>query len=95
MTKGTNSAGTVASGRDLRAMLRTARWWLRTGGRFVAPRAPAANERDADRRAVGRRVRVAPDVRNGTRLGIWVRELNTAADRIAVCSLEKKLSRRP
>jgi hypothetical protein len=95
MTKGTYSAGTAASGRDLRAMLRTARWWLRTGGRLAAPRVPAANERDVERRAVGRRVRVALEVRSGTRLGIWVRELNTAADRIAVCSLEKKLSRRP
>jgi hypothetical protein len=42
-----------------------------------------------------RSLRGAPDVRIEMREGIRYREENTAADRIAVCSLEKLLSRRP
>jgi hypothetical protein len=47
------------------------------------------------RRAACRTLRGAPDVRIEAREGIRYREENTAADRIAVCSLEKLLSRRP
>jgi hypothetical protein len=76
-------------------MVRTDRPWLRTGGRRPAPRSPATNARDADRRGVVRRVKAGLEVRNGVRLGILCLGWNTAADRIAVCSLEKELSRRP
>jgi hypothetical protein len=38
---------------------------------------------------------MAPVARTVMREGIRYREWNTAADRIAVCSLEKLLSRRP
>jgi hypothetical protein len=47
------------------------------------------------RRAALRVPRAASDVRIEMREGIRYREENTAADRIAVCSLEKLLSRRP
>jgi len=40
-------------------------------------------------------MRAPLDERIDMRLGIRYREENTAADRIAVCSLEKLLSRRP
>jgi len=40
-------------------------------------------------------LRVALVARTFMRMGIRYREWNTAADRIAVCSLEKLLSRRP
>ena len=95
MTKGTKPAAGAATGRDRRAMVRKERPRLRTGSRRPAPRSPAINARDADRRSAGRRVNAGPDVRNGVRLGILCLGWNTAADRIAVCSLEKKLSRRP
>jgi hypothetical protein len=95
MTKGVKSAAATAVGRNLRAMVRTPWHLLRTGGRRPAPRSPATNAREADRRAVMRRVRVGMVVRNGARRCILCLGWNTAADRIAVCSLEKKLSRRP
>jgi hypothetical protein len=76
-------------------MVRNERPLLRVESRRPTPRSPATCVRDADRRSVVRRVNAGPDVRNGVRLGILCLGWNTAADRIAVCSLEKKLSRRP
>jgi hypothetical protein len=58
-------------------------------------RPPDSLARAFARRAAWRTLRAAPDVRIVMREGIRYREGNTAADRIAVCSLEKLLSRRP
>jgi hypothetical protein len=58
-------------------------------------REPVATPRVIARRSEWLVVREPPAARAGRRLGIRYRLENTAADRIAVCSLEKKLSRRP
>jgi len=51
--------------------------------------------REAGRRAPHRRDSKPVTVRALPRRFVRYREVNTAADRIAVCSLEKVLSRRP
>jgi len=72
----------------MRSPARIARLW-------GAMRPPASTPRTFARRAACRALRVAPVARTVVREGIRYREWNTAADRIAVCSLEKLLSRRP
>ena len=67
----------------------------RTALRYAAMQAPGLPWRALVRRAAWRSQRAARDVRIEMREGIRYREENTAADRIAVCSLEKLLSRRP
>jgi len=89
------SESAAAGGRDLRVTWRPARMTLRAGARRDATRLAAAVRRDAGRRDVVRRVRTALELRDEMRFGIWHLERITAADRIAVCSLEKRLSRRP
>jgi hypothetical protein len=58
-------------------------------------RPPASAPRAFARRAAFRALRVAHVARIAMRERMRYREGNTAADRIAVCSLEKLLSRRP
>jgi hypothetical protein len=58
-------------------------------------RPPESAPRAINHRAAWRTLRATPDLRIVMRLRIRFREGNTAADRIAVCSLEKLLSRRP
>jgi hypothetical protein len=67
----------------------------RTAHRCGKTRPPESAPRAIRRRTAWRALRAAPDVRIAMREGIRYREGNTAADRIAVCSLEKLLSRRP
>jgi hypothetical protein len=89
-----NSSRDSMTGRLRRGAARAMRV-QRTALRYAAMRPPASPWRAVARRAAGRRLREAPDVRTEMREGIRYREENTAADRIAVCSLEKLLSRRP
>jgi hypothetical protein len=72
MTEGTKSAAATAAGRDLRAMVRAPWHLLRTGGRRPAPRSPATNTRDADRRVVMRRLSAGTAVRKGVGRGMFV-----------------------
>jgi hypothetical protein len=82
------------AGRNLRGALRAIRS-ARAAWRRDAMRPPASAPRAFARRAACRALRVALVARTFMRMGIRYREWNTAADRIAVCSLEKLLSRRP
>ena len=90
MTNGTKSAAGTGVGRERRAIARKARLLLRTTGRWPAPRSLASNARDAVRRAAGWRAKAGREARNGVCLGMLCVGLDTAADRIAVCSLEKE-----
>jgi len=75
--------------------MRILRWsTLRRTGR-LRERSTDAAFRGGVRRALGRRVPALPAKPGRVRAGIRLREEVTAADRIAVCSLEKRLSRRP
>jgi len=86
---GSTSCGR-ARGRAFRILRRSPR--RRPDGRAHVRATSAAR---GVRRTAGRRVPALPAKPGRVREGIRLREENTAADRIAVCSLEKKLSRRP
>jgi len=76
------------SGRSLRGAMRAIRPTARAAHRRGEVRSPASLPRAFARRAAWRTLRAA-EVRIVMREGIRYREGNTAADRIAVCSLEK------
>jgi hypothetical protein len=94
-TSGTNSPGSMNCGRARGRALRRLRGSTRRRSGRTHARSTDAVRRGCVRRAVGRRVPALPAKPGRVREGIRLREENTAADRIAVCSLEKKLSRRP
>jgi hypothetical protein len=94
-TSGTNSPGSISGGRARGRALRILRWSMQRRPGRLRERSTVVGLRGSVRRAVGRRVPALPAKPARVREGIRLREENTAADRIAVCSLEKKLSRRP
>jgi hypothetical protein len=75
--------------------LRVARGLRRGEADRASMRAPSAGPRAAGRRPPHRRAGEPAVIRALLRTRVRFRVENTAADRIAVCSLEKVLSRRP